>query len=74
MEKYNRIIQELRVLFPHCKDVRIEIDTDSQDIKTFSEDIKEVSKTSFFIQTGTPLPENYTAYRSNLGMIKLNKI
>lgn len=73
MEKYNRILMGLRALFPHSTDVRVEVDTNEQDVKVFTDDILELSKTTFFIETGVKPPNMYSAYRSPFGQIKLNK-
>lgn len=74
MEKYNNIFNELRALFPHANDIRIEVDTNEVDMGQFSNSIKEGSKSSFSIVSGD-IPELhvYSALRTPLGMIKLNK-
>lgn len=72
MEKYNKVLLELRAIFPHCSDIRIEVDTNASDIKEFSKDIKEVAQTLFYIETGVPGPDVYSAYRNPFGSFKLN--
>ena len=72
MEKYNRVLLELRALFPHCSDIRIEIDTNTSDIKELSEAVKEISKTAFYIKTGEPIPDLYSGFRNHFGYFKLN--
>lgn len=74
MERYNIIFKELRALFPHCKDIRIEVDTDKADMVHFSDTIKESSKGSYPVVVGDiPEPHIYSALRTPFGMIKINK-
>ena len=73
MEKYNNIFKELRVLFPHANDIRIEIDTDEGYMTLFSNSIKETSKSQFPIGDIPEESHLYSALRTPLGMIKLNK-
>ena len=72
MEKYNNIFKKLRTLFPHCKDIRIEVDTNEADMAQFSNEIKEGSKSSIPIADIPGEPHVYSALRTPFGKIKLN--
>ena len=74
MERYNKILQELRHLVPHSTDVRIQVDTNEEDIKTFTEDIKEFTKNQFTINViidKEPEQVNFSCFRNYSGEIKL---
>jgi hypothetical protein len=73
MEKYNKILQELIQLFPHSTDIRIEVDTNEKDLESFTKDIKEFSKTNFYVNTGKDEPEIISSCRSTFGKITINK-
>ena len=69
---YSRIIEELRSLFPHATDLRIEVDTNQQDIEHFSKVIHEHSETQFVKPGENPEDRIYSRFRTPFGMISLN--
>ena len=72
-KRYEDLLAEIRALFPHCTDVRIEVDTNMDDIKDFSKYIHEHSN-GMFVMTTIDKPDKvvYSNLRTPFGMISLN--